>query len=315
MAERLQRPPRLKKGDTIGIVAPSTFAFDDAAYRRGVELLERKAFRVKEGFSVGLRRHYAAGRDADRARDLEDMFLDPEVHGIVCLIGGSVAARLLDRLDYAAIARHPKVFTGLSDITHLHLAFVARAAMVSLHHIDLMFGFGGDPANPATAYSLELFERVTTQAQAPEELPAFSRWESWRPGSAQGRLIGGWLPALVDLAGTPYWPDLDDVILFWEAIDLPLREIDRLLTALRLSGVFGRVRGMLVGKTPGCSEPDHPGLRLSDLVAEVTEPYGFPILGEVDFGHVDPNLPLPEGVLARFSTSPPRLELLEPMVT
>jgi muramoyltetrapeptide carboxypeptidase len=187
---------------------------------------------------------------------------------------------------------------------------------MSLHHLDLLFGFGGEANNPAIEYGINLFTSLTTRTTPLGKIPAYSDWEVWREGAAEGRLVGGWLPALGCLADTPYWPKVGNIVLFWEVIDSEIHDIDMILTTLRLKGVFEKVRGMLIGKTPGCEEREFAGLAPSirELVTEITQPYSFPILANLDFGHVDENMPLPEGLLACMDTSDKSVSLLESFV-
>lgn len=312
----LNKPVCLQDGDIVAVVAPSMFSTDEEAISRGIERLEDMGFNVKEGETMRLRNNYMAGSDEERARDVMKMFRDPEVRGIISLMGGSSANRVLDKLDYNIIEKNPKIFTGMSDITNLHLAFLSRAKMISLHQIDLLFYFGGERGNPAIQYSIDLFTKITCIAEPLGEIPQYGKWETWRPGSCEGHLVGGYLPTVASLANTRYWPVFDKTILFWEAIDLETHEIDRLLTALRLSGIFNQVCGMIVGQTPDCEEKEFKGLEptIREIVTEITEPYDFPILGNVDFGHVDQNIPLPEGLKAQLNASSSSISLIEPMV-
>jgi len=312
----LIKPSAINFGDTIGIVAPSMFIFDETSYQRGVECIKNIGFKVKEGNSLHLKTGYTAGSDQQRADDLMMMFCDPSIKAIISLVGGSSTNRILDLLDYATIETHPKIFSGLSDITNLHLALLSCSNIVTLHHLDVIFGFGGEQDHPAIKYGIELFKRVTMSTTPLGKIPAYGNWRVWREGRAEGRLVGGWLPALGYLAGSKYWPKFNDSLLFWEAADLQIHTIDKILTNLRLSGVFDSVKGMLIGKTPGCEEKEYadfaPSLR--ELVIEITAPYGFPILTDLDFGHVEENMPLPEGILARMETQKPSLTLLESAV-
>ncbi|MCK9405946.1 MAG: LD-carboxypeptidase [Methanothrix sp.] len=313
---KLNKPKALAKGDTIGIVAPSTFSLDRMSYQRGIDRIKALGFRVEEGQTTKSKCGYMAGSDKVRANDIMEMFLNPDVKAIISLMGGSSADRLLDRLDYSIIAANPKIFTGMSDITHLHLAFLAQANMVSFHGLDLLFGFGGETGNRAIEYSINQFLQASTTALPLGNVAPYGKWEIWRDGIAEGRLVGGWLPALGYMANTRYWPEIDDIILFWEGIDLEIHEIDMILTSLRLSGVFERVRGMLIGKTPGCEEKEFAGLApsIQDLVLDIAESYNFPIMANLDFGHEDENMILPEGILARVDTSQIGVSLLESAV-
>lgn len=313
---KLNKPARLQNGDTVAVVAPSMFSTDEKAISRGIERLQDVGLNVKKGNTLKLSKNYMAGSDEERARDLMRMFLDPDVKGIICLMGGSVSNRILERLDYKIIGENPKIFTGMSDITNLHLAFLSRANMVSLHQIDLLFHFGGKKGNPAIDYSIDLFSNVTRIPKPLGKIPPYGEWETWRHGLCEGRLVGGWLPAIASLVNTKYWPRFHKIILFWEAINLEIHEISRILMGLRLSGVFQNVCGMMVGQTPHCEEKEYKGLEptIREIVTEITKPYDFPIMGNVDFGHANQNIPLPEGIRARMDASNLSISLIESMV-
>ena len=115
-------PAPLNKGDTVGLVSPSSASDDSFSLQLAREAMEALGFKVKAGPHLASRYGHLAGTDAERAGDLNAMFADSTVKAIVCVRGGSGAARLLPLLDYDAIRRNPKVLLGYSDITALHLA-------------------------------------------------------------------------------------------------------------------------------------------------------------------------------------------------
>jgi len=322
----LLKPPRLRAGDTIGVIAPShpVQPFQEK-YDKGIRNLKEFGFDVKEGKTVKLRyKGYMAGTDVERADDINAMFADDEVRAIVCALGGSIAIRCLRHLDYDLIRRNPKIFSGMSNITTFHIAFLAKTGLTGLHQSDVVFGFGADMNSEEGKYESDLFFRVTENAEPLGLLPALTRWEVWREGRAEGRLFGGSINSAETLLGTPYYPKLDeDVIFFWESIGQPLDEVDAKLTHFRESGILERTKGMLVGKfRDEVTDPSSKiGRRIKErtgeireLVMDTTAGYDFPILGNMDFGHYTPNLPLPTGIKAAMDTDGMRVWLKESYV-
>lgn len=324
---RLLKPPRLNRGDTIGVIAPSHPVQPvQEMYDKGIRNLKSFGFNIKEGRTVKLRhRGYMAGTDVERAEDINAMFADEEVKAIVCALGGGVAIRCLRYLDFDLIRRNPKVFSGMSNITTFHVAFLAKIGLSGLHGSDVAFGFGADMGEAEGKYEADLFFRVTENAEPLGLLPAFTKWEVWREGKAEGRLFGGSINSSVTLLGTPYYPKLDDdIIFFWESLGQPLEEVDVKLNQFKESGIFERTRGMLVGKfrdeVPASSSKT--GQRtikdrideMRELVMDIAAGYDFPIIGNMDFGHYTPNLPLPLGIEAAMDTDGTKVWLKESFV-
>src|SRR5512136_1293038 len=251
---KVLKPPKLSDGDTVGVIAPSYPVLSlQKEYDRGIANLKAFGFRVKEGKTVKLTHMgYMAGTDLQRAEDINHMFADKEVKAIVCAIGGQVAIRTLRYLDYDLIKTNPKIFSGMSNITTFHIAFLAKTGLTGLHQTDVVFGFGADMKSEEAKYETELFFRITENAQPMGLLPAFTKWEVWREGEAEGRLFGGSINSAETLLGTPYYPKLNEkIIFFWESIGQPLDELDAKLVHFRESGLFDQTKGMLVGKFRG----------------------------------------------------------------
>jgi muramoyltetrapeptide carboxypeptidase len=312
----IAKPKALRRGDKIAITAPSMHIVDEEAVRRGVNTLQSLGFRVQMGSTVHSRYRNTTAPPEERAQEIMAFFSDPEVRAIVCLIGGDTASQLLRLLDYKTIGENPKVFTGMSDICHLHLALVSRANVVSLHGPDLTFGFGRGDDDAATSYNIELFMKCCTQTESLGVLPAYTQWECWRPGRAQGHLVGGFLGAVTGLYGTQYWPSFENVILFWEAAWMQPHVIERELTIAEADGFFDNVTGMVIGKLVDCDEQEYEGLLpgVREMILDITKRHGFPIIANADFGHDITNMPLPEGLLARMDAEDLSLELMVPMV-
>jgi len=272
---------------------------------------------VKEGKTVRLQHGYMAGSDVQRAEDINSMFADKEVKAIVCAMGGSVAIRTLRHLNFNLIKANPKVFSGMSDITNFHLAFLAKARFISLHQSDVVFGFGVDMKSKEGKYEIDLFLKITKDAKPLGSLPALTRWRVWREGNAKGRLFGGNLPTLESLLATPYFPTLDeDIIFFWEAMSRPLEVIDSMLVHFREIGLFDKTKGMLIGKIRGEEVNvvrDMTG-EVRKVVLDITDEFDFPIIASMDFGHYTPNLPLPMWLKASLNTEELRVWINESYV-
>jgi muramoyltetrapeptide carboxypeptidase len=317
---KLLKPPRLMAGDTVGVVAPSLPVLPlQKQYDKGIENLRRYGFKVKEGKTVGLvHMGYMAGKDLQRAHDINAMFADHDVKAIICAFGGEVAIRTLRHLDYSLIRSSPKIFSGMSDITIFHLAFLAKTGLVSLHQTDVLYGFDMDIKSEEAKYEIGLFLKVTQNAEPLGLLPPRSDWEVWREGAAKGRLFGGNMRSIQALLGTPYFPRIDeDILFFWEALAESADRIDQVLAQFREAGLFDRAKGMLIGKIRG----EGANARVMDMtrevrpaVLELTEEFGFPIIAGMDFGHYTPNLPLPLGLMASMDTSRIQVRLDESYV-
>lgn len=290
-------------------------------YDQGIRNLKEFGFKVKEGRTVKLEHMgYMAGKDTQRAEDINNMFADKEVKALICAMGGQVAIRTLRYLDFDLIKTNPKIFSGMSDITTFHAAFLAKTGLSGLHQTDVIFGFGADMRSLEAKYEMDLFFRVTKNAIPLGFLPKFTTWEVWREGKAEARLFGGNIPSLQTLLSTPYFPEIEEqIIFFWECTAKPLDKIDQDLIQFREIGLFDKTKGMLIGKIRG-EDPSRPN-QIKDMtsevrkvVLEITEEFDFPIIANMDFGHYTPNLPLPMRLKAHMNTEGARVSIDESYV-
>src|SRR3954451_18725669 len=210
------KPKRLAPGDTVGLVLPATAAFEADEIQFAKEQMEAIGFKVVIGPHAFDKWGYFAGHDKDRAADINLMFADDTVNGIVCYTGGWGSPRVLPYLDYDLIARKPKVIIGFSDITALLNAIHKRTGLVTFHG-----PVGGSTFEP---YSLENFKRVVMIAAPAGELAPPSKKPSelvdrtnriikLASGKASGRFVGGNLTMVHSLMGTPYEVETSGAIL------------------------------------------------------------------------------------------------------
>lgn len=312
------KPAALKRGNLIGLIAPSG-ATTTEAVERCVKNLEAFGMRVKVSKNILATRGNTAGTVAERVADIHAMFLDREVKAVWAARGGSGCSQLLPFLDYKLIRQHPKILVGYSDITALHLALFRQAGLVSFHGPVASSSFSDYAATQLEAVLMHPRRETTiymsannqSQAQTADEF----RIRTFRHGIAEGRLIGGNLAVLAALVGTPYAADWQDALLFLEDIREAPYRIDRMLTQLKQSQSFARAAGIMLGVFRRSNAPDgDPSLTLEqtldDHFATLTKPavYGY------SFGHIPQQFTIPVGIRARLDTRTETLTLLEPAV-
>lgn len=315
------KPKRLQKGHTIGLVAPASPGSEDEMIRAAVETIQSFGFNVKEGPHLYCRNAYLAGSDEDRAADLNAMFADDSVDGIITLGGGYGSSRILPALDYANIRRHPKVLLGYSDITALLNGINIQTGLITFH---------GPIANQTfPPYSVEEFKKVLMNPQ-PETIigmaPKFEATEGSverknrltriTSGKVSGRLVGGNLSLMAHLTGTPYSPDYENKILFLEDVGESTYTIDRYLTQLWLSGNLHKVKGIVFGKFTDCKTNASwaKQFTIEEILISRCKPLGIPVLRGLMIGHIEDQTVVPVGCEAELDVDNGTLRLLEPAV-
>ena len=301
---RLRLPPPLKPGARIGVVAPAGPIRPDLL-RQGLAYLSRRGYRVVAGRHLGARHGYLAGSDAQRAADLNRAMADPALDAIVFARGGYGCARIVERLDFSPLRKHPKLFLGYSDLTAFYSALDLATGLP---------GFYGPMALNFNSPGKEFREKSLWDVM--ERRPGWNRFRLaargvLRPGTAQGKLVGGCLSVLVSLVGTPYDVDTRGKILFWEEVDeLPYR-IDRMLNHLRMAGKFDKLRGMVVGRLHRCAAArGMPALTLREMLRDHLRGADFPVVLDFPAGHAPGKVTLPLGLPARLSTREGTLRIL-----
>ena len=288
-------PPPVRPGDRVGVAALSG-PVDPERLERGLAALERLGFEPALAANLRSRHGLFAGDDDRRLAAFHELAGDPSVRAIVFARGGHGVLRLLPRIDWRLLARHPRAYVGYSDLTPFLLAVVQRLGLVAFH---------GPMAAADLARGLdEREERSFLDALAGRigrSLP-LAGWlrEGPSEGAAEGPLLGGCLSLLTAVQGTPWAPALDGAILFWEDVEEPLYRLDRMLTHLELSGSLRAVRGMVIGHCrptePEPESPSEPSWRLG--LAEALAGHRWPVAWGLESGHRAPNLTLPLGVPA-----------------
>jgi muramoyltetrapeptide carboxypeptidase len=304
------RPPALRPGDTIAIVAPaSNIKGTDLA--TGYEALQRAGYQPFYLDSILDRDLYFAGSIDRRLRELEGMFERDDVRAILCARGGYGANYLLDKIDLAKIRAHPKIFIGYSDLTCL-LTYFTDAGLVTFH---------GPMAAKDWAHQggvdLGSWQLALTQS-APWDIPLNAEAVGLVDGAGEGILYGGCLSILVASLGTPYEIKTDGAILFIEDIAAKPYQIDRMLMQLKLGGHLKNVRGIIFGEMLDCLQSTSQDYTLQEVIKRIVGDLDVPVAFGVRSGHVSTgNITLPFGVKAKLSVSEEQvsLRILEPAVT
>jgi muramoyltetrapeptide carboxypeptidase len=317
---------RLQKGNSIGIVSPSSPMAGLFPHRvkRGIKMLEKLGFDVKIGEHALCITQHTAGSPKERADDINSYFKDESVKAVISFIGGNHSNQILEYLDFCLIMNNPKIFMGYSDTTVLHFALYTQSRLVSFYGPSVLTQFAENPK--ILSYTEEYFEKAIMTSKPigkvkpslqwtdeildwfekkdlkrPRRMKKNVGWQWLKQGQAKGSIIGGCITSMMHLRGTKYWPDFSGSILFWEIPESDydfskgerVENIDTYLTNLDLSGIFSQIRAMIVGRPYGYTKKETA--KLIKLIKERTKKYYFPILFNVDIGHTDPMMTVPLG--------------------
>lgn len=302
--------PRLRARSRVALVAPAG-PLPPGAVERAAARVSEWGWEPVVGENARGRLGYLSGNDDARAADFDAALRDPHNDAIWSLRGGYGVMRIVDRLDWGALAARPRPVIGFSDNTAIHLA-IQRLGLVSFH--------GPHPATELfNDFSRDtLFRVLADDAPAgllpfPEDSPG--RADTIAPGVAEGPLLGGNLSLLASTVGTPYAIRAEGAILFIEEIGEAAYKLDRLLSQLRLAGVLDRLAGIAIGainEMPDAGRPDTP--TAAEVVRDLLGGLGIPVAMGFPFGHVEDNWTLPMGIRARLDADAGTLELLEAAV-
>jgi len=281
-------------GDRVGVAALSG-PVDPARLEAGLAALRRLGFEPVLAANLRSRAGLFAGGDAERLDAFHELAADPDLPVIFFARGGHGLLRVLPALDWELLKRRPRAYVGYSDLTPFLLEVVRRLGLVAFH---------GPMIAADLARGLAAEEEESLLAALAGRYPAvqpFSRWlREPAAGRASGPLLGGCLSLLTATLGTPFAPDLEGAMVFWEDTgELPYR-VDRMLTHLGLSGNLANIAGMIVGhlgdgKGPSGEPPDWPA-----LVGGSVAGFSWPLAWGLESGHIAPNRTLPLGLPARL---------------
>jgi muramoyltetrapeptide carboxypeptidase len=344
------KPSRLKEGDTVGLVSPAS-GITREEFFESLNNLERLGLKVQYSDNVRVKKGYLGGTDKQRAEDINEMFANPDVKGIICARGGYGTPRILPLLDYELIKRNPKPLVGYSDITALLYAIYSRTGLVTFHGPVGKSAFTPytsrvlqqvlfDPTDELLIPHADIFNKPAPmlveekgkkkrRSAAKESIPLVPTplierdpvFEPYiiNPGTADGELAGGNLTLIASLMGTPFEMDFDNKIVFIEEIGEEPYKMDRMMTQLLLADKFKNAKAIAIGVCKGCDidlkEPKFKdSLSLREMFMDRLRHLQMPVIYGMSFGHVPDNATLPLGIKARLNTQEKSITLLESAV-
>lgn len=301
------KPPALRLGDRVAIIAPASNIKRDLL-EAGCDGLRSAGYEPFYLPSILDRDLYFAGSVERRVRELEEMFVRDDIRAIVCARGGYGANYLLNAMDTRKIAVHPKIFVGYSDLTTLLTWFTDEAGFVTFHGPMVTKDF-------ALADGVDFHSwRGAVESGTAWQIGVHSGAKPLVEGDAEGILYGGCLSLLVAALGTPYDIQTAGTILFIEDVAAKPFQIDRMLMQLKLAGKLANVRGIVFGEMMDCRQSADQDYTLEEVVLRVVGDLRIPVAFGLRSGHVSrSNITLPFGVRARLEVgSEVRLNILEP---
>ncbi|MFN7450525.1 MAG: LD-carboxypeptidase [Pirellula sp.] len=308
------RAPALKPGDTIAFVAPAG-PVEIEPVNQYMKQLEAAGFRVLVPQNIERNWEYLAGTDEQRADELNSAIRNPEVDAIFAIRGGFGLTRILDRIDYDALRKSPKVVVGYSDLTALHLAIARKIQLISFHGPMPMSNLWQGDA-PKYKYANDTLHRTIFAEKYAVDLvgfaiplPANKNMRALVAGKATGRLIGGNLSLICATLGTPYAITPKGAILFLEDVNEAPYRVDRMLSQLRLAGVLEEVSGVAIGDFSTRDTEDR--LATDRVLVEYFGRLHVPVVMNFPVGHIPDNATIPHGALAEIDSDNLSLRLLE----
>ncbi|MCS7302181.1 MAG: LD-carboxypeptidase [Candidatus Kapabacteria bacterium] len=310
-----RRPRALRQGMRVGIVAPAG-PVHPRQLQTGIEFFESLGLRVVLGRYLNKGNGYLAAPDRDRAAELSEFLLRPDIDAVVCARGGYGVLRILPLLDFSALAACTKPVIGYSDITALLIALNQRTGLITFHGPMASSQFDSTTAGSFIA-TLFQFESEYVEGAEMQLTYTDSRFLPIIQGTAEGKLLGGNLSVFCSLLGTPYEPDTRDCILFFEDVGEEPYKIDRMFTQLSLAGKLEGARGIILGaftkQSPRSNEgeAENTGSAIIQIVAEQCAQHRIPLLANFPIGHIKSKITLPIGARAVLNATERTLRIIE----
>jgi muramoyltetrapeptide carboxypeptidase len=292
-------PPYLKKGQTIGIVAPARY-IEQSKYPYIINLIESKGYKVARGKTTFLLHNIFAGTADERAEDLQQMIDNDNIATIFCLRGGYGTVQIIDKINFAKLGKQPKWIVGFSDITVLHNA-LTNTGIESIH--------GQMPVNfPEKSESIDMLFNTLEGKSLRYNINTNSLN---RQGRASGLLTGGNIAVLTSLAATPFDVHWDNKILFIEETGEYLYRLERMMYQLKLSGKLANLTGLIVGGLSSMQDNNIPfGKNARQIIFDAVKDYNYPVCFGFPAGHIKDNMPLIFNRKIEMNVSSDRVEVV-----
>lgn len=298
---QLRIPKLLTAGDTIGIVAPGRKLASETV-DKAVSMIRSWDVNVILGKNIYSDRHsYLSGDDVQRLEDFQSMIDNPAVRCIICARGGYGSSRFVDRINMSPMHKTPMWLVGFSDVTALHLRFLAEN-VASIHGtMPVLF------PKPESQTSVESIRRILFEGKCEAEVKGS---EYNRTGSAKGSVVGGNLSLIVESLGTATEIQTDGKILLLEEVDEYAYRLDRMMNQLMRAGKLKNLKGLVIGHMTDIKEGDIPfGETIRDIIARTTRGTSYPIAFNFPSGHENPNFAWVQGANAKLDITEQNVRL------
>lgn len=300
------RAEKLKRGDTIGIVAPSEPITEEYKeyMKKSIKIFEDMGFKIKLSKNIYKNTYGYSATPEEKASDINDMFSDKEVKAIISAVGGDNSFNCLGLIDYENIKRNPKIICGYSDATNYLEAIYTKTGLITYHHLE-MIDLGRKLKKD---FELSQFKKILIDGTL-GEIDKNSKYITLQKGCVEGIIVGGNVPSMVSLLNTEYFPDLTDKILFLEvyASSTDFDLADKYIGLLKYHGVFDKIKGLWIGHYHGDTEDT----KIEDIFMRHLKGYDFPILKCDDFGHDCEKVVIPIGAKIKLDASNCKVTILE----
>ena len=300
------RAERLKKGDKIGVIAPSEPITEEYKeyMKNSIKIFEDMGFKIKLSKNIYKNTWGYSATPEEKASDINDMFADKEVKAIISAVGGDNSFNCLGLIDYENIKRNPKIICGYSDATNYLEAIYTKTGLITYHHLE-MIDLGRKTKKD---FELSQFKKTLIDGTM-GDVDKNSQYKILQKGCVEGVIVGGNVPSMVTLLNTEYFPDLTDKILFLEvyASSTDFDLADRYIGLLKYHRVFDKIKGLWIGHYHGDTEDT----KIEDIFMRHLKGYNFPILKCDDFGHDCEKVVIPIGAKVRLDADNGLVKILE----
>ena len=274
----------LKKGDKIGIIAPSV-GLKNKDLTPALNYFKKIGLTPILANNLNKNYRYMAGSDKERSENINELFKDKTIKALFCLRGGAGATRILDLLDYELIKQNKKPIFGLSDSTAIQNALITLANNPSYTGFLPLYDIDESGINQTVDASLQktLFNNHQT----------ISSGDCLKKGECKGKIVGGCLSVLTYLCGTKYFPNLSGKILLLEDIGEKTYKIDLMLNQLKQQKNFNKLKGIILGQFHNCIASDEEDGTIEECIKDFTKDLNIPILTNFAYGHIKERVVIP----------------------
>lgn len=291
-------PKKLKKGDTIGVVAPSNPIIGEniEELEKAKKMLERDGYKVVFSKNIFSNANEYSATAKEKADDINEMFANKDIDMIWCAKGGENSNSVFDYLDFEIIKNNPKIIAGFSDITSIINVIANKTGLVTFSATNFK-----TVATDETDYSYKQAIARFSGENATFDVAKKDCYKTIKEGTAEGELIGGNLTLTTGLVAGKYKINFKNKILFLEELGIETGPalVSNHLYYMKQNKIFDQIKGLWIGNYTHESE-----IKLEDILLDtIKDEYNIPIIKSENFGHIERKTVIPIGTKAIINTS------------